>query len=261
MQKKKLLPALRGIFVLLLPGVYSLGFAASNSAVRSLVGVKTVRVVAEDLSTTMQKTGLRKEQLQSTAEEALRKNGFTVLSAPEAGKVPFVYIRLSSVFADDEGAGPISFYITLQVKQSATLLDGGQPATAQTKPDAGESPLLVTTWEGGTMAMVNRGELFFYIKQTLLNLIGDLAHDYQEANTKQVSRSQLRERELQRSNRLKLAPMPAGMSLHIRFPITDTRKLDVVHLHQVNEPSFSWFKTYNIFCTDFPTDRATDGIS
>jgi hypothetical protein len=40
------------------------------------------------------------------------------------------------------------------------------------------------------MAIVNREELFFYIKQTLLNLVRDLAHDHQEANTKQVSRSQ-----------------------------------------------------------------------
>ena len=189
MRKKKFLTALLGIFVLLLPGVYAPGFAANNSAVRSLVGVKAVRVVVEDLSTAMQKTGLRKEQLQATAEEALRKNGFTVLSAPEAGNTPLVYVRLSSVFANDTGDGPISFYITLQIKQPATLVNGEHSATPQAKADAGEPPLLVTTWEGGTMAMVNREELFFYIKQTLLNLIGDLARDYQEANTKQVSRS------------------------------------------------------------------------
>jgi len=190
MQKKKFLTALFGIFVLLLPGVYASGFATSNSAVRSLVGMKAVRVVAEDLSTAMQKTGLRKEQLQATAEEALRKNGFTVLSAPETGKVPLVYVRLSSVFANDTGDGPISFYITLQIKQPATLVNGEHSATPQAKADAGEPPLLVTTWEGGTMAMVNREELSFYIKQTLLNLVGDLAQDHREANAQQASRTQ-----------------------------------------------------------------------
>lgn len=178
------------VFAFLCEGALSPGFAAPNSAVRSLVGVNAMRVVAEDLSLTMQKTGLRKEQLEGTTTEALRKNGFSVLGVQEAGKVPLVYVRLSSVFADDEGSGPVSFYITLQVKQPATLLTGEQLAPAQPKTGVGEPPLLVTTWEGGTMAMVNPQELFFYIKQTLLNLVGDLARDHQDANAKQVSQSQ-----------------------------------------------------------------------
>jgi hypothetical protein len=177
------------VFALLLEGAFTLGFAAANSAVRSLVGVKAVRVVAEDLTLAMQKTGLRKEQLEGTTAEALRKNGFTVLGAQETGKVPLVYVRLSSVFANDEGAGPISFYITLQVKQPATLMTDGQPAPTQAKSEMSEPPLIVTTWEGGTMAMVNPQELFFYIKQTLLNLVGDLARDHQDANAKHVSQS------------------------------------------------------------------------
>lgn len=179
-----------GALALLLTGSVSLGFVVSSSAIRSLVGLKTVRVVAEDLSLTMQKTGLRKEQVEGTATAALRKNGFTVLSAQEAGKVPLVYVRLSSVFAHEDGSGPISFYITLQVKQPATLLTGGQMTLTPAKDDAGEPPLLVTTWEGGTMAMVNQRELFFYIKQTLVNLVGDLARDRQEANSQKVSRIQ-----------------------------------------------------------------------
>ena len=190
LQQKLLIFAVLSVLVLLLEGAFSSGFATSNSAIRSLVGVKAVRVVAEDLSPAMQKTGVRKEQIEGTAAEALRKNGFTVLSVQEAGKVPLVYVRLSSVFANDTGDGPISFYITLQIKQPAILVNGEHSATLQAKADAGESPLLVTTWEEGTMAMVNREELSFYIKQTLLNLVSDLARDYQEANTKQVSRSQ-----------------------------------------------------------------------
>ena len=188
-QQKLLLTVVFSVLGLLCDGVFSSSFAVPNSAIRSLAGVKAVRVVVEDLTSAMQKTGLRKEQIQGTAEEALRKNGLTVLNAQEAGKVPLVYVRLSSVFANDTGDGPISFYITLQVKQPATLINGGQTATPQFQSGAGEPPLIVTTWEGGTMAMVNREELFFYVKQTLLNLVGDLARDHQEANTTQVSRS------------------------------------------------------------------------
>ena len=190
MRKQMILSVALGILLSLLDGARSVGTTVPSSAVRSLVGVKAVRVVAEDLTTTMQKTGLHKEQLEGTTAEALRKDGFVVFGAQEAGKVPLVYIRLSSVFANEEGTGPISFYITLQIKQPATLLSEGLSASSDAKPNLGEAPLLVTTWEGGTMAMVNPQELFFYVKQTLLNLIGDLARDHQEANTTQVSKSQ-----------------------------------------------------------------------
>ena len=189
-QQKMLLSVVLSVLVLLFEGTVSEGFAAASSAIRSLVGMKTVRVVAEDLSLTMQKTGLRKGQLEGTATEALRKHGFLVLGAQEVGKVPMVYVRLSSVFAHEDGGGPISFYIALQIKQPAKLLNDGQPTATQEKTNREERSFLVTTWEGGTMAMVNREELFFYIKQTLLNLVGDLAHDYQEANAKQVSELQ-----------------------------------------------------------------------
>ena len=177
------------LVVVLLEALYAQELAASNSALRSLRGVNAVRVIAEDLSLAMQKTGLRKEQLVGTAEETLRKNGITVLGNHEPGKVPLVYVRLSSVFADEGGTGPISFYLTLQLKQPATLRNGESTAT-QANTETGEAPLLVTTWENGTMAMVSREELFFYIKQTLLNLVGDLTRDYQEANASRVSRAQ-----------------------------------------------------------------------
>jgi hypothetical protein len=176
--------------VLLLDGISSIGHAASSSAVRSLAGVNTFRVIAEDLSEAMQKTGLRKEQLEGSTTEALQKNGFTVLKPQDPGKVPVVYVRLSSVFANDSGTGPLSFYLTLQVKQPATLAYSQTPANSQVPKSQSEPPLIVSTWEGGTMAMVNREEMVFYLERTLLNLIGDLTSDHQEANSQKVSRAQ-----------------------------------------------------------------------
>jgi hypothetical protein len=190
MRPRTLLIVLVGIVGFLLAGDCSSGFALSNSGIRSLVGVKNVRVIAEDLTEAMQKTGLRKEQIAGTAAEALQKNGFTVLSPQDAGKVPLVYVRLSSVFASEKGTGPISFYLTLQVKQPATLIHEKPMVPSLSPATPEDAPLLVTTWEGGTMAMVNSEELFFYVKQILLNLVGDLARDQQEANTKQLSRTQ-----------------------------------------------------------------------
>ncbi len=190
MQYKSVLMAFLPIIVLLLSGVSSSALAANSSAVRSLEGVKTFRIIAEDLSETMQKTGLRKEQIEGSAVEALRKNGFTVLNPQEPGKVPIVYIRLSSVFANDSGSGPLSFYLTLQVKQPATLAYDEKPDSTPAPAGHDKLPLVVTTWEGGTMAMVNGEEMVFYLKQTLLNLIGDLTSDHQEANSQKVSKSQ-----------------------------------------------------------------------
>lgn len=189
-QKQTIIAFTLSMLLLVFDDAHSADIAGPSSAIRSLVGVKTVRVIVENFSPSMQQTGLRKEQLIETVAEALRKAGFVVLGAREFGKVPLVYVRLSSVFANDEGSGPISFYMSLQLKQPAALLSEGHPDTSAVKPaDTGESPLIVTTWEGGTMAMVNGQELFFYVKQTLLNLVGDLARDHQEANTQQISQS------------------------------------------------------------------------
>src|SRR5215471_7820832 len=76
MRQQMILSITLAILLLLVEGVQSAGIAAPSSAIRSLTGVKAVRVVAEDLSSEMQKTGLRKGQLEGTAAEALRKNGF-----------------------------------------------------------------------------------------------------------------------------------------------------------------------------------------
>jgi len=47
-----------------------------------------------------------------------------------------------------------------------------------------DPPLLVTTWEDGTMVMLDRKELGFYVGQVLTNLLGTLMQDHQEANGK-----------------------------------------------------------------------------
>ena len=157
--------------------------AAGTSEVRSLTGVKALRVVVEDLNPAMQKTGLRKEQLQAVAEQQLARNGLPVLQPQEQAAVPMVYIRLSSVIGGASKSAPISFYLIVQVKQLALLAPGVRLAFQAVETPAA-APFLVTTWENGTMVMVNRSQLFFYVGQTLTNLLGDLVHDYQQANEK-----------------------------------------------------------------------------
>lgn len=181
MRQRVLLKIVLGIITLVLGSGASLVLAFTASDVRSLTGVASVNVLIENLNSAMQNTGLRKEQLQAIAEQELRKNGITVRSPEDPGKGALVYVRLSSVIGGEAKDAPISFYLVVQVKQLAVLANGVRVARL-TAAEPGVTPLLVTTWENGTMAMVGRSELFFYVQHTLVNLIGDLVRAQQEAN-------------------------------------------------------------------------------
>jgi hypothetical protein len=150
--------------------------ATSSSEVRSLAGLTTVYLLVEDFNLALRKAGFQKEQLYASAEKELKRNGFTIASPQNTGKVPLVYIRLSSVIGGAENDAPISFYLVVQVKQWAVLAHevrfASLVASTRTK-----DPLLVTTWEHGTMAMVSRSELGFYMQNILVNLIDQLAQD------------------------------------------------------------------------------------
>lgn len=159
-------------------GLVSFSHAAMSSSVRSLAGVTAVRVVVEDLNTATQKTGLQKEQLQATAEAYLTQHGVKVMQG--AVGVPVLYLRLSSVIGGEQTHAPVSFYLTVQVKQFARLTHAPGVSPASDTPEA--PPLLVSTWEDGTMAMLDRSELGFYINQILTNLLGEFVQDCQDAN-------------------------------------------------------------------------------
>ncbi len=154
--------------------------AAMSSSVRSLAGVTALRVVVEDFNAATQKIGLQKEPLQTDAEAYLTQHGVKVVRGVNG--FPVVYIRLSSVISGGQAHAPISFYLTMQVKQFARL--AAVPGARPVADTSGEPPLLVSTWEDGTMAMIDRAELRFYVNQILANLLGELVQDYQEANGK-----------------------------------------------------------------------------
>ena len=156
-------------------------FAAPPSRVRSLTGVDAVQVAVEDLNHTTRQTGLRKEQIQDFAEQYLLKQGMKVMRGIKG--MPIVYVRLSSVIGGMGAHAPVSFYLTVQVKQLSRLVHGREETSSELTPL--ESPLLVTTWEDGTMVMLDRKELSFYVQQVLSNLLGALVQDYQEANGKE----------------------------------------------------------------------------
>jgi len=143
--------------------------AASAQVNRSLVGLTAVRIVVEDLNRDMQATGLRKEQLYTLAAQQLGKDGFTVVGPQDQTRVPLVYIRLSAVSGGATQDMPVSFYLNVQVKQLATLTQG-MSGTCQAAATPETSPLLVTTWERGSMAIVNHAELFFGSSR---NRVGD----------------------------------------------------------------------------------------
>jgi hypothetical protein len=177
------LPIIVGAIVMLYCSIVKPVFAAAPSSIRSLTGVHAVRVVVEDLNQEMQKTGLRKEHIRVIAEQHLTKGGLTVVRAQDPGKVPLVYIRLSAVVSGPDTHAPLSFYLTVQLKQLGLLSPDMQAAScSQDTPPV--SRLLVTTWEEGTMVMTDRSGLPFYLQTTLTNLIATLAQDSAEANKK-----------------------------------------------------------------------------
>jgi hypothetical protein len=81
---------------------------------------------------------------------------------------------------EDDGA-PVGLYLNMQVRQMA-VLENKQQAAKHTIVLAEEKPLLVSTWENGTMAMVGRKEIGFYVRTILTNLVGDFTRDHKEAN-------------------------------------------------------------------------------
>lgn len=151
--------------------------AATPSGVRSLAGVTAMYVAVEDLNGTTRKIGLKKEQIQAVAETYLNEHNIK-LSKTGGNGIPILYLRLSSVVGGDHPQAPISFYLTVQVKQFAQLAQSQSGAAGQ---DADGTPLLVTTWEDGTMVMTDRAALGFYVRQVLLNVLGEFLHDYQDA--------------------------------------------------------------------------------
>ena len=155
--------------------------AEPSSGVRSLTGVMAVRVMIEDFNAAMQKTGLKKEYLHALAQDALSKNGIQALQPQDAGRVPLVYIRLSSVISGEDNGAPVGLYLNMQIRQIA-ILENNQQAAKHTIAPADEKPLFVSTWENGTMAMVARKEIGFYVRAILTNLVGDFARDHREAN-------------------------------------------------------------------------------
>jgi hypothetical protein len=165
--------------LLILGGITPVSLPAEmTSRVRSLADVETLQVIVEDLNPATQKIGMRKEQIQEIAEAYLVKQGIKMVRGERSA--PIVYLRLSSVVGGETAHAPISFYLTVQIKQLAQLsrLRNAQPVALPHE----DAPLLVTTWEEGTMAMVNRAELGFYVRQILTNLLGVLVQDYQVAN-------------------------------------------------------------------------------
>ncbi len=148
---------------------------------RSLTGLTAVRIIVEDLNRDTQATGLCKEQLYALAVQQLGKDSFAVIGPQDPTKAPIVYIRLSSVVGGANNDAPVSFYLTVQVKRLAMLAQGTS-STCQATAASDPPPLLATTWEKGSMAMVNRNELFFYIQHILMNLLGYLATDQKQAN-------------------------------------------------------------------------------
>src|SRR5215204_4698575 len=171
-----------GFVALVIVSFAQFALAEPSSAIRSLSGMIAVRVVVEDLNAAMQKTGLKKEHLHALAQDALSKNGMRVLQPQDAGRVPLVYIRLSSVMGGEEDGAPVGLYLNMQVRQMAMLEKKEGALAKQSISPAEEKPLLVSTWENGTMAMVGRKEIGFYVRTILTNLVGDFAHDHKEAN-------------------------------------------------------------------------------
>jgi hypothetical protein len=155
--------------------------AASAASNRSLKGLAAVRVVVEDLNRDAQAAGLRKDQLYALAAQQLNKDGLTVIGPQDPAKAPIIYVRLSSAIGGANQDAPVSFYLNVQVKQLATFTRGSS-GTCQTTGEPATPSFLATTWEKGSMAIVEHSQLLFYTRQILINLLGELTTDQKEAN-------------------------------------------------------------------------------
>lgn len=175
-------PFCMGFMALVIVSFAQFALAEPSSAIRSLSGMMAVRIAVEDFNMAMQKTGLKKEHLHALTQEALSKNGIRVLNPQDVGRVPLVYIRLSSVMSGEGDNDPVGLYLNMQIRQMAMLEKKEGTLAKQSISTLEEKPLFVSTWENGTMAMVGRKEIGFYVRTILTNLVGDFVHDHKEAN-------------------------------------------------------------------------------
>jgi len=90
---------------------------AEDPDAQSLRGIKTVSVVIEKLGSDATATGLDLEELRTTSELALRRDGIRVVNGPSS---PYVYVNVNLVAAGANCAASTS----IEVKQGVTLGDG-----------------------------------------------------------------------------------------------------------------------------------------
>jgi hypothetical protein len=145
--------------------------AVTPSEVRSLRGASGVEVVVENLTDELQRLGLSAEQLGGEIQSRLRERGIRVLTAQDqAPGRPWLYVR---VFALKSTNVPlVSYFVTFQVRQDATL---------DRAPDA---HVAATTWDVGAVGLAGSAAIVSAVHDTTEQLADRFTRDFLAVNPK-----------------------------------------------------------------------------
>ncbi|MHC4571667.1 MAG: hypothetical protein ACYS0C_06290 [Planctomycetota bacterium] len=138
----------------------------------SLVGLKGVGVVIEELSAKAERYGLSREQIRNQVERHLRKHGIKVLCEEErllaAGR-PHLYITVKPLIGEKYGMCAIAYDVSL--KQDVRLVR--EPS----------KKCVATTWNHSAVNLTGTGVLADSVKLNLSVCVDEFINEYVAAKT------------------------------------------------------------------------------
>jgi hypothetical protein len=162
---------LLSVALLLLPTTQSGRAADSEFERKTLVGLKSVEVLIEDLSADAKRIGLSESALRTDIELKLRPAGIMVVDRAEASQgYATLFINLNVV----AGSEPWGFNMSFQLKQAARLIR-----------DPSMAHLSVTTWSLATTGTVGSQRLAEVVRDTAKELADGFVNAYLAANPKE----------------------------------------------------------------------------
>ncbi|MBN1391992.1 MAG: hypothetical protein JW947_04220 [Sedimentisphaerales bacterium] len=143
----------------------------------TLMGLRGVLVLVEDLNPEVEKYGLTKQQLQIDVELRLRQNGIRVLSQKErlsTSEAPYLYVNVNTMTDRTDSPRLVSFSILLELKQNVFLVKDTSPLKLCT----------ASTWQSFLMGRVDLGKITF-IRDSVKDIVDKFINDYLAANPKE----------------------------------------------------------------------------
>ena len=157
-------------FITFVSPSFALNSEANRSTMKGLVGV---RVLVEDFTPEVEKSGLAKDKLQTDIEQRLKSGGVKVLTQEQCLKTPgepYLYVNINTAAGKMEGS-PYLYSIDIALIQNV-VLERDRKATTY-----------AITWSTGGVGFIEK-ESLNQVGDTVLNIVDMFIGAYQSVNKK-----------------------------------------------------------------------------